>query len=277
METKTPLVSIIIPCYNDFNYVETAVKSAYHQTYKNKEILVVDDGSDLKTKTKLKDLEDYIDKILVQENKGQSAARNFGIQKANGSLVLVLDSDDYFETHFLELAVPELLKPNISLVTCWARCFSNTEDWIYRPKGGNLKDFLFSNAACGSVLFKKSEWAEVSGYDEDMRAGWEDWEFYIRLMTLGGMCIVVQKVLFNYQKRTDSTTIRANQHKFELYDYIFNKHPDLYTQHYTETIDFFLEKLKREESEKIKNTKRLEYRLGKTLLYPLRLIKSLWN
>ncbi|UBZ11214.1 glycosyltransferase family 2 protein [Leeuwenhoekiella palythoae] len=277
METNTPLVSIIIPCYNDFDYVETAVKSAYHQTYKNKEILVVDDGSDLKTKTKIEDLKYYIDKILVQENKGQSAARNFGIQKAEGTLVLVLDSDDYFDPHFLELAVPEALKPNVSLVTCWARCFSNTQDWIYKPKGGTLLNFLYSNASIGNALFYRKECGKVGGYDEHMRSGWEDWEFYIRLMALGGLCIVLPKTLFNYRKRTDSTTIRANQHKFKLYDYIFNKHRDLYTQHFTETIDFFLEKLRREESEKIKNTRRLEYRLGKMLLYPLRLVKSLWS
>lgn len=277
METKSPLVSIIIPCYNDFDYIEVAVKSAYYQTYSEKEIIVIDDGSDLKTKTKIKDLEEYIDQILVQKNKGQSVARNLGIQKAKGSLILVLDSDDYFEPHFLELAVPELLKPNVSLVTCWARCFSKTKDWLYKPKGGNLKNFLYSNAACGSVLFKKSEWADVNGYDEDMRAGWEDWEFYIRLMALGRVCTVLPKTLFNYRRRTDSTTSRANQHKFELYNYIFRKHQDLYTQHYTETIDFFLEKLKREESEKIKNTQRIEFRLGKMLLYPLRLVKSLWS
>ncbi|WP_167597906.1 glycosyltransferase family 2 protein [Leeuwenhoekiella sp. ZYFB001] len=277
METTTPFVSIIIPCYNDFEYIEAAVKSAYYQTYPQKEIIVVDDGSDARTKSKLRDLEGYTDAILVQKNGGQSAARNYGIKNARGSWILVLDSDDYFESNFLELAVLQVSELEVSLVTCWARCFTDTREWIYKPKGGGLRHFLFENAAIGNALFKKTDFITVGGYDESMRTGWEDWEFYIRLMALGGVCKVIPQVLFHYRKRNGSTTSRANKNKYYLYNYIFRKHEILYSKYYPETIDFFLEKLRREELEKIKNTQRLEFHLGKAFLYPLRLFKSLWK
>ena len=72
---KNQLISVIIPCYNDHQYVEQAVNSAINQTYKNKEIIVVDDGSDKKTKEVLRNLEDKISLLITQDNQGQSKAR----------------------------------------------------------------------------------------------------------------------------------------------------------------------------------------------------------
>ena len=69
-----PLISIVIPCYNDWQYVEQAVNSALNQTYPNKEVIVVDDGSNKKTKLVLKTIEPRITKLITQENQGQSTA-----------------------------------------------------------------------------------------------------------------------------------------------------------------------------------------------------------
>jgi glycosyltransferase involved in cell wall biosynthesis len=66
------LVSIIIPCYNDAVYISDAVQSAFNQTYPNKEIIVVDDGSNQKTKEKLKNLRPKIDVLITQENQGKN-------------------------------------------------------------------------------------------------------------------------------------------------------------------------------------------------------------
>ena len=90
------LVSIIIPCYNDAQYIEQSVQSALDQTYPYKEIIVVDDGSNVETKAVLKKLESKITLLITQENQGQSTARNVGIKATKGDFILVLDSDDYF-------------------------------------------------------------------------------------------------------------------------------------------------------------------------------------
>ena len=98
------LTSIIIPCYNDAQYIEQSVLSAVNQTYPYIEVIVVDDGSNAETKKILKKLESKIFKLITQENYGQSKARNIGIEAANGDYILVLDSDDYIESTFCEKA-----------------------------------------------------------------------------------------------------------------------------------------------------------------------------
>ncbi|MDD3722641.1 MAG: glycosyltransferase family A protein [Lutibacter sp.] len=90
-------ISIIIPCYNDAQYIEQSVLSALNQTYQNKEVIVVDDGSNAETKAVLKKLAPQITKLITQENQGQSTARNVGIKEAKGEYILVLDSDDFFK------------------------------------------------------------------------------------------------------------------------------------------------------------------------------------
>ena len=87
----TGKVSIIIPCFNDADYIEQSVQSAIDQTYQNKEIIVIDDGSDQKTKEVLKKIEPKIDKLIIQENLGVVIARNNGIEAAKGEFILTLD------------------------------------------------------------------------------------------------------------------------------------------------------------------------------------------
>ena len=102
MNSNKPLISIIIPCYNDSDFIEKAVQSALHQTYPNIEVIVVDDGSNTRTKQVLHVLRPSITKLITQENKGQSTARNVGIGAAKGYYILTLDSDDFFEFSFCD-------------------------------------------------------------------------------------------------------------------------------------------------------------------------------
>jgi len=272
----TSKVSIIIPCYNDDEYIEQAVQSALDQTYENKEIIVVDDGSNQKTKAVLKKLETKITLLITQENKGTSAARNTGIAAATGEYILVLDSDDYFEPEFCEKAIGIFEKDsNIKMVTCYARWFWNHKDFqIFIPAGGGLKNFLITNSSLGTIFCKKN-WKEVGGYDEKMIKGFEDWEFYIRLHKNGGRTEVIPMVLFHYRKKKKSRTTLANENKYELLEYIYLKHADLYKENFELFTKNLLNKIKIEEREIIKNTERIDFKLGKSILRPLRFFKSL--
>jgi glycosyltransferase involved in cell wall biosynthesis len=273
------LVSIIIPCYNDWQYVGQSIDSALNQTYSNIEVIVVDDGSDVRTKTVLKQFEAKITKLIIQENKGQSTARNVGIREAKGSYILVLDSDDFFEPSFCTKALSIFTDdPSVKLVSCFANLiFKDSNNAVFRPVGGNIENFLFYNAALGTSIFKKSDWSFCGGYDEDMINGMEDWEFFIRLLKDGGTTEIIQEPLYNYRKRNDSTTTIANKKKYELFKYIYLKHQELYKNNFDLFISFLLSKIEREEIEKIKNTKRLEFRIGEALLSPLRKIKSIFK
>lgn len=104
---KNKLVSIIVPVFNVEKYLKEALESVVNQTYKNIEIICVNDGS---TDNSMQILEEYIAKdtrirILTQQNKGLSAARNTGLKEANGEYIYFLDSDDYFDLEVVEKTV----------------------------------------------------------------------------------------------------------------------------------------------------------------------------
>ena len=124
-------------------------------------------------------------------------------------------------------------------------------------------------------MFRKKDCILVGGYDESMRKGFEDWEFYIRVLKSNGIAHVLKEPLFNYRKRNNSTTSRANKNKYDLLQYIYTKHKDLYIENYEATISYLLNRTEREEREKIKNKNRIEYKIGFNLLRPIRYIKSL--
>lgn len=270
-----PKVSIVIACYND-PYVVKAVESAQNQSYKNREIIVVDDGSKPAIKKILADLRTSIDILIVQENQGQSIARNNGIKKATGEYILNLDSDDYFEESFCEKAVKIFEEEDgVKIVTCKARRFNRAGDIdIFTPRGGDLNNFLFSNSALGSAMFKKCDWQKSGGYEEDLPIlGYEDWEFYISLLKSGGSAYVIPEVLFNYQVRKGSTTSRIQHLKHEKLKEIILKHSSLYRENFSSVLEFLISKIDRVEKEKVIKLNSLEFKIGKFFLRPVKFFK----
>jgi len=279
-KNNEPKISVIIPVYNTGIYLEQCINSIKNQTYSNTEIIVVDDGSNNLTKTKINELSGSIDILITQKNQGQSTARNVGIRKASGEHILVLDSDDYFEKNFCKKAIEILLSnESIKIITSDSNIVNNKGEImnIYSPSGGDISEMILNNTAMGSCMFKKSDWLFVNGYDENMRSGFEDWEFYIRLLSKGGAVYVIKELLFNYRKGIVSTTTSANKIKYDLLNYIYKKNEHIYKQHFTEFIPFLLTKIEREEKEKIKTCTSLEYRIGFYILRPLRYIKNVIN
>lgn len=279
METK-PLVSVVIACYNDPDNIEKAVMSALNQSYSNKEVIVVDDGSNAETKAVLKKLEPKITKLITQENQGQSVARNNGIKFASGVYILNHDSDDFFESSFCEKAVVKFQQDDkIAIVTCQANRFDETGSIdIFTPVGGNLNDFLFANSALGSSMFKRKDWEMSGGYEEKLLIlGFEDWEFYIRILKLGGYAYVIKEVLFNYQVRVNSTTDRIRDFRLNKFRQIIMKHEILYKDNFENLVEHLFGRIQREEKEKIKNTERIDFKIGMAILKPLRWIKAVFK
>lgn len=274
-----PKVSIVIACYNDPN-VGKAIESASTQTYINKEIIVVDDGSNEETKHIIKEISDKIDILITQENQGQSIARNNGIKRSGGKYILNLDSDDYFEKSFCEKAVKILEEgEEIKIVTCKARRFNaKGEIDIFTPRGGSKQDFLFSNSALGSAMFRKSDWETVGGYEEKLPIlGLEDWELYIQLLKEGGYAYVIPEVLFNYQIRKNSITARIKHEKSDKFREIVLKHKDIYINHYELLVNNLFDRIRIEEKKQADLVKKKDFRLGRAFLKPVRMLKSFFN
>jgi glycosyltransferase involved in cell wall biosynthesis len=274
---NSSLVSIIIPCYNDAQYIEQSVHSALNQNYPFKEIIIVDDGSNDETKEVLKKIEHKITKLITQGNKGQSTARNVGIREAKGKYILVLDSDDFFEPTFCEKAITIFKEDEtIKIVSCQANLlYGHEKKESFIPTGGSISNFLFANDALGTSMFKKEDWQNCGGYDENMRNGFEDWEFFIRLLKKGGEVKVIPELLYTYRKRNDSTTSIANSKKYELLRYIFNKNKDLYIENFEQYTDHLLKLIQKEEIDKKKKMNSIDYKIGRSLLKPFRVLKKI--
>ena len=272
------LISVIIPVYNTAQYVEKCIDSVRSQTYVNIELIVVDDGSNIKTKQKLKELSSRIDVLIHQENKGQSTARNVGIKHAQGDFIVFIDSDDYVEIDFCKKLIRNYSN-KISVVTCNSNIIINGLIVnVFIPIGGNIKNAIKNNIALGTSLFVKKELMAIGGYDEQMRKGFEDWEMLIRLLnyTQKEVC-VINEPLYNYRKGITSTTTKANKIKYELLKYIYSKHENIYKEYYIDFISFLLSRIEKEEEEKNKMYTHIEYRIGFNVLKPFRFIKGIFN
>jgi glycosyltransferase involved in cell wall biosynthesis len=254
-------------------FIQKAVDSAKIQSWPNKEIIIVDDGSDSRTKKVLNDLKLYVDNLITQENLGVSVARNKGIEASRGEYILVLDSDDYFEPEFCKKAINVISQNhNVKIVTCYSKWFDEKHSQIFKPVGGDIRNFLMHNSAMGSALFRKADWERVGGYDNSMQLGYEDWEFYIRLLKEGGHAHVIPKILFNYRNKNNSRNKRANLARFKIYEYIFNKHQDLYKANFRFFTTEWLKDREKSETYKRAIINSLDYKVGSILLKPLRLL-----
>jgi glycosyltransferase involved in cell wall biosynthesis len=119
MRTFTPKVSVIIPTYNRSSLVKEAVKSVLAQTFKDFEVIVIDDGSTDDTRNVIEGIGDGRVKYFHKQNGGVSSARNLGLSKANSVYVAFLDSDDLWPENFLEVMLRELQKnPDYSAAYC---------------------------------------------------------------------------------------------------------------------------------------------------------------
>jgi len=124
---NTPLVSVIIPTYNRADLVCNAIKSVLNQTFKDVEIIIVDDGSTDDTREKIKKFKDKIH-YFYQENKGASAAQNKGIELSKGKWISILASDDIWLPRKLELQLEALNRLGDEFGACFADCkFIGTE------------------------------------------------------------------------------------------------------------------------------------------------------
>lgn len=272
-------VTVIIPCYNDGQYIIEALASIYNQTVTPEKIIIVDDGSAMETREILRDLQHPLLQIVYQENQGVSVARNQAILLAETEYILNLDADDYYEPSFIEKALV-ILEENkeVGAVSSYNRCF-NTEGEtteVIKPLGGKVRDFIVINNGRAAALFRKECWKKVGGFDEKMRAGYEDWEFWIAITKHNWSVHILPEVLSNYRiKKESRDTSAIQQHDFELRNYIYTKHKEVYQEH----IDFYVSELLRQNSllrTTIFNVKRSKvYTLGQLVLNPMRFIKKI--
>lgn len=179
-----PLVSVIIPTYNYANFLPTAIESVLNQTYKNFEIIIIDDGSADNTKQVCKEY--GLVKYFYQKNKGLAAARNAGIQKSTGDYLVFLDADDWLEKDALEQNFSVIRnKPDVAFVSgnyYFLRAETNELDAVSVSVTGNHYERLLQSNYIGmhaAVMFQRWIFNEFK-YDETLKTC-EDYDLYLAI------------------------------------------------------------------------------------------------
>ncbi|MBS1507550.1 MAG: glycosyltransferase family 2 protein [Bacteroidetes bacterium] len=225
---ESPIVSVVIPCYNQAEFLPEAIESVITQSYPSWECILVDDGS---TDNTASVIEYYLNKdsrikSIKKENGGLVSARNEGIKAALGKYILPLDGDDKIASKYLQFGIDKLEKDSdLKVVYCRAEFFGA------RSGAWALPDFSLAmlaqtNLIFCSAIFKKSDWVNVGGYDPQMKYGLEDWEFWINLLKDGkGRVHRLDYVGFFYRiKAISMFSQMSDEHIKVLEDYISAKH-----------------------------------------------------
>jgi glycosyltransferase involved in cell wall biosynthesis len=208
---RHPAVSIVVPCFNGGRFLDALMTSLGHQTFRDFEIIIVDDGStDEETPRKLASLRDRV-RVIHQDNRGPSAARNTGARAASGDALFMLDCDDTIESDFLAETVPLLQSApaDVGMVFTHLRLMGAENGLVSRYF--NRFDLLFTNTVSSGLILRKDAWRAVGGYDESMRDGYEDWDFSLRLASAGFRGIEVSKPLYIYHIGDDSRASRSSR------------------------------------------------------------------
>lgn len=223
------LVSIVIPACNPPAYLLEAIASAKAQIHPYIEIVLVNDGSDqLESFAILEQASQLVTTYIEQPNRGLGAARNAGYRAAHGEYVVPLDADDLLEPTYIAECLRVLRdRPEAAYAYSDYAVFG-TQNYGQETGEYNLYRLLDRNFLTYAALIRKSAWEEVSGYDESMRLGYEDWEFWLRLGSLGLFGKHLAKPLFRYRRAGASMYDNARKHHREIVDYIERRHPELY-------------------------------------------------
>lgn len=217
------LVSVIMPAYNSEAFIAESIQSVINQTYKNWELLVVDDASEDSTRKIIRDFSNADDRIHFYENEsnlGTHQARNKGIKKAQGDFIAFLDADDLWKPEKLEKQLKFLSQENI------AACFSSYD--------------LISED--GSLLHKKVQALTTLSYEKLLKANYvgnltgiynakilgkiycpdilkrQDWALWLEVIEKGGPMKGIQESLAIYRLRKGS----ISTNKLEMLRYNFN-------------------------------------------------------
>ena len=218
------LVSIIIPYYKDKKNIFYSVKSAINQSYRNTEILIIDDENSNESKKNLLNIKKISSKIKIistKKNLGVSQARNLGVSCASGNLVAFLDSDDLWSRDKLAMQVDSINKDKIDF--CYTNYFAfSGKKIIYKVK--IKKSFNYDQLlkecpiSCSSVLLKKG----ILNNDKfkNLKTK-EDYELWLRIAKkkykLGG----INKFLTRYRVRSNSLSanhLNKLMNAFKIYN-----------------------------------------------------------
>lgn len=250
-------VNIVIPVFNQEQYIEQCALSALNQDYPDFDVTIVDDGSTDHTIPVLQNMIDNWNaterghhdkredggwnfcgrlKIISRENQGLSASRNEGIRAGDGEFILPLDSDDWIDLDYLKKTVPKMEDSKVGIVSTDMQY----EGLLHKripPKGLSLEAEMRSNDLPVCSLIRREAFEQTpNGYEtlfievtgSSKTLGYEDWEMWLSLLERGWKVAVVNEPLFHYRIRSGSMISQATRVHGGLVRLIHLLHPGLW-------------------------------------------------
>lgn len=215
MSGLEPLISIIMPFYNDKEHIEQTINSLLNQTFPAFEILIIDDGSnDKESIEKLKEIQKLDSRIKVhhKENGGAAVARDYGVSKTakNSKYIVFCDSDDLLNKTYLETAFWTL---ETNQTASWAYTdsigFEGTEytwnKWFDSNKMKKENDLVITS------MIKKDDFNEVEGFNINEKNVYEDWNLWLKLIAKGHFPVHMNYYGCWYRRKAESELNRARE------------------------------------------------------------------
>lgn len=228
------IISIVVPCYNQAQYLDECLQSVLDQTYQNWECIIVNDGSPDNTEEVAMEWveKDNRFKYFRKENGGVASARNFGIERAQNEWILPLDGDDKINTDYLKLASEKFLG-DYSVIYCEGEYFGKKSGRI-PAEDYDGKLMLRKNLIFCSGFFRKEDWKKCGGFDSNMKYGLEDWEFWINLLkNTDRKPLKLNYIGFYYRIKELSRNSSMHEGRDTIMiNYIVNKHQDIYEKYF---------------------------------------------
>lgn len=247
------LISVIVPIYNASACIEKTVQSILEQTYKNIEIILIDDGSSDKSYSIIQELSKKDNRIQVyhKNNGGVSSARNLGISKANGKYTYFMDSDDLVDKKLLEVLHENIVKYCVEMSICNYNIQKENKSYAKNEASmfiGSKEQFLKNIAIYEGYLWNKlfiTKYVKLIKFDESIYIC-EDQLFIIDYLKYCSTFYYDNRALYNYYLSNNSainkkrwnerklTIIIAYEKMLErLTEYDFNVYKNLYISYFT--------------------------------------------
>ncbi|MCP2727685.1 glycosyltransferase family 2 protein [Limnofasciculus baicalensis] len=231
-----PLVSIIMPAYKAEKLIPEALACVKAQTYKNWELIVVEDASNDATEAIVNEFvievgEDRVQYIRHEYNQGVSGVRNTAINQAKGEYLAFLDYDDLWKAYHLETAVNTLQKTGGDIVYSTVEMFQDGTDKIIGIWGPSQKDvdefpasLLGRNYIASNVVVMKSSIPEKVGYFEINLKAAEDLDYWLRIAEAGFKFVYIPGVYGSYRKKQSSSLTSQAAMVAEYHAMVIRKH-----------------------------------------------------
>lgn len=247
---SNPLISVIIPVYNRAHLIQRALDSVFAQTFKNFEVILVNDGSCDHLKDALRSYETI--HYFEQQHKGVSAARNLGLKLAKGKYIALLDSDDEWLSTKLQTQIDYLaVNPNLKWVhteEIWIRNGVRVNQMKKHQKGGG-DQFQRSLELCvispSSVMFEKSLVIDQGGFDESFTVC-EDYFLWLKLTSLYEIGFIETPLINKYGGHSDQLSrkyVAMDYFRIKAIDWIL-KNRNLDKTKRAKAVDILLRKAK---------------------------------